>query len=217
MKCLLCGRTFEDKEQLNNHYINFHKVDPTNRFYQKLINCRDNRCIFGKCLRCSEFLPTSSYKAKHEFLKHYNSGNEELFEDKPIDITENNHFIKYSINVRSFSDSYDFHNSEKVVSDFLNNIRSKFKPSAPVLIKGSFVIENIQPAVSDKFIPLTDTRYWATDVYRATFFNDFVFYSLHNDFTKRVVNNGLSGSSWVFNRFINLELSVLKNQEDIFT
>lgn len=85
------------------------------------------------------------------------------------------------------------------------------------MIKGSFVIENIQPAVSENFILLTDSRYWATDVYRATFFNDFVFYSLQNDFTKSVVSNGLTGSSWVFNRFINSELTVLKNQEDIFS
>ena len=217
MRCLLCGRVFQDIEELNSHYITFHKVDPENRFYQKLISCKDNKCIFEKCLRCSEFLPTSNYKAKHKFLKHYNLGKEELFEDKPLEITENSHFIKYFIGVKKFSDSYDFHDSDKVVSDFLNNVRSKFKPSGSVLIKGSFVIENIQPAISEEFIPLADTRYWATDIYRATYFNDFVFYSLQNDFTKRVVNNGLTGSSWVFNRFINLELTVLKNLEYIFS
>ena len=122
MKCLLCGRTFEDREELNNHYITFHKVNPDNRFYQKLINCKDNKCIFEKCLRCSEFLPTSNYKAKHEFLKHYNLGSEELFEDKPLQITENSHFIKYFIGVKKFSDLYNFYDSDKVVSNFLNNV-----------------------------------------------------------------------------------------------
>ena len=217
MRCLLCGILFYNAENLNEHYVNFHKVDPSNRFYQKLINCKDNKCIFEKCLRCSEFLPTSKYKAKHEFLKHYDSGKEDLFEDKPTDISETSCFIKYSISVKKYSSSYDFHDSEKIVSDFLNNVRSKLKPSSTVLIKGSFVIENIQPAVSDNFVPLSDTRYWATDVYRATYFNDFVFYSLQNDFTKRVINNGLTGSLWTFNRYITLELTVLKNQEDIFT
>ena len=144
----------------------------------QLINCKD-KCIFEKCLCCSEFLPMSNYKAKHEFLKHYDSGKEKLFEDKPLDISENSRFfIKYSLSVKKYSNSYDFYDSEKVVSDFLNNVRSKFKPSSPVLIKGSFVIENIQPAVSDNLVPLSNTRYWATDVYRATFFNDFVFSSL---------------------------------------
>ena len=122
MKCLLCGKTFEDREELNNHYITFHKVNPDNRFYQKLINCKDNKCIFEKCLRCSEFLPTSNYKAKHEFLKHYNLGSEELFEDKPLQITENSHFIKYFIGVKKFSDLYNFYDSDKVVSNFLNNV-----------------------------------------------------------------------------------------------
>ena len=46
-----------------------------------------------------------------------------------------------------FSDYYDFHNSEEVVEDFLNNVRSKFKPSGPVLIKCGFIIENIHQSV----------------------------------------------------------------------
>ena len=118
---------------------------------------------------------------------------------KPIEITETSYFVKYSISAKKFSDSHDFHDSERVVSDFLNNVRSKFKPSSTVLIKGSYVIENIQPAESNKIIALKDSRYWATNVYRTTYLNDFVFYSLQNDFTTRVISNGLSGSSWVFN------------------
>lgn len=215
MKCLLCGRTFESKNQLSDHYINFYKVDPENRFFKKLITCTTNECIFKKCLRCQEYLPTSQYKIKHDFLRHYELGNEDIFEDKPIDINENKYFIKYSINFRKYSDSYDFFDSEKVVFEFLSNVRSKFKPSSSVIIKGSFVLENIQPSESGNFIALTDSRYWSADVYKATYFNDFVFYSIQNDYLKRVINNGLSGSSWVFNRFIVLDLTVLKNQEDI--
>ena len=32
------------------------------------------------------FLTTSDYKKKHDFLKYYNEGEDDLFEDKPIDI-----------------------------------------------------------------------------------------------------------------------------------
>ena len=215
MKCLLCGQVFENKQQLADHCINFHKVDAENRFFQKLITCDTNECIFKKCLRLQEFLPTSQYKIKHDFLRHYNLGKEDLFEDKPLDITENQYFIQYSINFRKHSDYYDFFNSEKVVYEFLSNVRSKFKPNNSVIIKGSFILENIQPSDSGDFIDLRDSRYWSTDVYKATYFNDFIFFSIQNDYLKRVINNGLSGSSWVFNRFVVLDLTVLKNQEDI--
>ena len=210
MKCILCGLKFDDKPELEKHYIHFHNVNPKNSFYKKLLSIIDNNYLFQKCLRCSELLPTTKFKAAHEFLVHYNEGNNQLAEEKPIDIEENDIFVKYSIDVKKFSDSYNFYNSQSVITDFLNNVRSKIKISNTAVIKGSFVIENIQKA-SDNSILLKDTRYWSTEVYTVNYFNQFVYYNLAEDYSKRVILNGLSGSSWTFNRFINLNLTLIKS------
>ena len=67
-----------------------------------------------------------------------------MSEDKPLDIIKTSSILKYEISVKKYSDYYDFHNSEEVVEDFLNNVRSKFMPSGPVLIKCGLIIDNIE-------------------------------------------------------------------------
>ena len=84
MKCLLCGELFTTDEDLIDHYINFHKVDPTNRFFQKLFQDKRNNSILQNCLRCGEFLITSNYKRKHDFLKHYEEGKKDILFFFPI-------------------------------------------------------------------------------------------------------------------------------------
>ena len=210
MKCILCGLKFDGKPELEKHYLDFHKVNPKNRFYKKLLSIVSNNYLFQKCLRCSELLPTTKFKAAHEFLVHYDEGNNVLPEEKPIDIEENEIFVKYSIDVKKFGDSYDFFNSQSVITDFLNNVRSKIKIDNTAVLKVSFVIENIQKAADDSVL-LKDTRYWSTEVYTFNYFNQFVYYNLAEDYAKRVILNGLSGSSWTFNRFINLNLTLIKN------
>ena len=124
-------------------YINYHKVDENNKFFQKLLQLQKKSPIFRTCLRCNDFITTSSYKVKHDFLKHYDHGQDVAFEDKPLDIIRSSHIIKYQISVKKFSQDYDFQNSEELVNDFLNNVHSKFKPAGPVLIKCGFIIKNI--------------------------------------------------------------------------
>ena len=86
MKCLLCSSNFDTKEDLVQHYINYHKVDENNKFFQKLFQPQKKSPIFRKCLRCNDFITTSSYKVKHDFLKHYDQGQDVAFEDKPVNI-----------------------------------------------------------------------------------------------------------------------------------
>ena len=86
MKCLLCSSTFDNDVDLIEHYESYHKIDPNNTFFQKLFQSSKNCSIFRKCLRCDGFLTMNDYKKKHDFLKHYNEGEDDLFEDKPIDI-----------------------------------------------------------------------------------------------------------------------------------
>ena len=88
MKCLLCSSTFQNQENLLNHYISYHNVDENNCFFQKLFQIKNNKSILKQCVRCSEFLTTEKHKSIHNFLKHYEEGKNVHFEKKPIDIVK---------------------------------------------------------------------------------------------------------------------------------
>ena len=96
---------------------------------------------------CDDFLTTSDYKKKLDFLKHCNKGEDDLFEDKPIDIEKTANLLKFEIKVNKHGEYNDLENSAEVFHEFLKNVRSRFKPSGLKLIKCSFVIENIQQSV----------------------------------------------------------------------
>ena len=111
MKCLLCSSICDNEEVLIEHYIYYHDVDANNRFFQKLFQQSRNCSIFCKCLRCDDFLTTSDFKVKHDFLKHYNDRQSDLFEDKSIDIETFGKTLKYSISANKFGEYYNFKNS----------------------------------------------------------------------------------------------------------
>ena len=112
-------------------------------------------------------------------------------------------------------DHYDFENSEETVDDFLNNVRSQLKPSGLKRIKCLFVIEDIQQSAFENLRPILNTRYWTTDVYKASYFNDFVFYGLTQNVLSKVIVNGMSGSSWKFRRVVMISLKVLNLDREI--
>ena len=114
------------------------------------------------------FLTTSDFKTKHDFLKHYNEGYNDLFEDKLVDVEKSANLSKFEITVNKDGDQYDFENSEEVVYDFLKNIRLRFKPSNLKLVKCFLVIEYIQQSAFENLRPVLNTRYCTTDVYKAT-------------------------------------------------
>ena len=118
-----------------------------------------------------------------------------MFEDKPVDVEKTANLLKFETAANKHGDYYNFENSEEVVDDFLKNVCSWFKPSGLTLIKCSFVIENIQQSAFEKLRPILNTRYWTTDVYKATYFNDFVFYGLRQNILSKVIVNGVTGSS----------------------
>ena len=213
MKCLLCGNKFDSESNLREHY--FHRVDPSNIFLKKLFSQQPNKSVFKNCALCNEYITTSNYQKVDNFIKHYQEGKEELVENKPVDIIKTLSITKYQILYSKHSDYYNFSDSESVVNEFLSNVKVHFKVTGPVQIKASFTIENYQPPVSEEYIPLYNTRYWTTDVYPATYFNSFVFYNLRQDITKRVIANGLSGSSWMFSKFIQLSVSVYNNNNKV--
>ena len=75
---------------------------------------------------------------------------------------------------------------------------NNFTPNSDLwqsMFKCSFTILNQQPALRDGFAEITDSRIWQTNVYEGIYFNDFIKSNLANDILKRVIVNGMSGSS----------------------
>ena len=129
MKWLLCSASFSNDEKLIEHYIDYHKIDKDNKFFQKLFQPSKKGSIFRNCLRCGDFLSTENFKVKHDFLKHYHDGENIPFEDKPLEIVRTNNITKYEVSVNKHSEYYyNFEDAEQVADDFLRNVCSKFKP-----------------------------------------------------------------------------------------
>ena len=98
MKFLLSSSSFDNDEELIENYITYHKINTNNKFLQKLFESNKNCSVFRKCLRCDDFLTTSDLKIKHDFLKHYNEGYNDLFEDKPdVDVEKTANLLKFEI------------------------------------------------------------------------------------------------------------------------
>ena len=195
---------------MKNHYNNFHRVDSKNEFFKKIF-VEDKNVFFGKrCLRCQEYLPTSRFKIYHNFLKHYNDG-ETVVDNKPITVTEIGAVKKYEITFQEHSDSYDFFNSEKLVDKFLLSVKGKIFHSNTVFYsRCGFSLENMQAPLTDDDVPLTNSRHWSTEPIHTKSFKDFVFFSLRESILKRVINNGMTGSSWFFKRFLYITVKTIK-------
>ena len=210
MKCLLCNFQSNDQNKVRNHYINFHRVDSKSEFFKKIF-AEDKNVFYGKrCFRCQDYLSTSRFKIYHNFLKHYNDG-ETVVDNKPITVTEIGAVKKYEITFQEHSDSYDFFNSEKLVDEFLLLVKGKiFLSNTDYYIRCGFSLENMQAHLTDDDVLLANSRYWSTESIQTKSFNDFIFFSLRESISKRVINNGLTGSSWFFKRFLYIHVKTIK-------
>ena len=154
------------KNELENHYLNFHNVDKENIFFQRLFDEKNNVFHGRRCIRCEEFIPSTKFKGAHDFLKHYSEGKNAI-EDKPINITKIGKITKYKINYQEHSSSYDFYDSVNVVEEFLFNVKNKIKRSkVEFLIRAGFSLENIQPKLDQYNEPLKNCRDWTTVRFR---------------------------------------------------
>ena len=215
MKCLLCNFKSNEKLDVENHYLNFHNVDKTNVFFQRLFDEKNNVFHGRRCVRCDEFIPTMKFKLFHDFLKHYSDG-KNLVEEKPVIITNIGEVTKFDINYQDHSSFYDFHNSESIVDEFLFNVKNKIQRSnIKFLIRSGFSLENIQSAVIDFDEPLKNSRYWTTDPIQTKSFNDYVYFTIRESILKRVINNDLTGSSWHFNRFLYINIKTIKENDQL--
>ena len=99
---------------------------------------------------------------------------------------------------------------------FLSNVKRKIKRSEEnFLIRCGFSIENIQPTLDNYNETLKNTRYWTTDPIETKSFNDFVYFNVRESILKRVINSGLTGSSWHFNRFVYFNIKTFRVDESI--
>ena len=82
-------------------------------------------------------------------------------------------------------------------------------------MRSGFSLENIQSVVDDFDEPLKNSRYWTTDPIQTKSFNDYVYFSIRESILKRVINNGLTGSSWHFNRFLYINIKIIKVNDEL--
>ena len=138
-------------------------------------------------------------------------GFEESIEEKPIKVIVRGDLTIYRLSYHQYHKHYDFSNSEKIV-EFLKQVSYLHKPTETFQFKADFSIENKQNAVigSSYTTDIKTLRYWSTDVYQGVYFNNYIASGIRSDILKRVINVGLSGSSWYFNRFSHLNLKVLR-------
>ena len=199
MKCLLCSSKFDDEKGLLEHYISFHKIDESNWFFKNLFGFKNSK-ILRKCLRCDDFIYDKKAKVEHDFLNHFSEGKEQLFENKPLDVTRlRDQITIYSIDFIKHRDSYNFFDSEKCVTDFLRNYKDKLtNNNRNKTFKCSFIIQNQQILPTSNGPPSFDNRYWSTSPYEGVYFNDFIYFGIKGEILNRVIINGLSGSSWFF-------------------
>ena len=178
--------------------------------FKRLFEDQNNVSHGRRCVRCNKFLPTTKIKFYHDFLKHYSSG-KNVIEEKPLTVTSIGNVTKFEISYQEHSAHYDFYNSENLVNEFLFNVKTQIRRSdTDFLVTCGFSPENIQPPIGDYDQPLKVLRYWSTNPIQNKLFNDFVFFNTRELVLKRVINNGMTGSSWHFNRFLYINIKTIK-------
>ena len=65
-----------------------------------------------------------------------------------------------------------------------------------------------QPPENDFCVEVIDNRFWITDFFECVYFNEFVKSGLKKSILKRIIVNGLTGSSWRFKRFNRISVNV---------
>ena len=219
MKCLLCDYKNNKRKELKEHYLKYHNIDENNLFFKKVINQNKNVIYRRKCNYCNEFVFLN--KANHDFLKHYGrvidgGDNNDDDDDRPVDMSNVGDVKKIEITFKEHSSYYDFFDSVAVVDSFLAQVKKLVQRyDNDVLLRAGFCIENIQQPLDNYSEPLIQTRYWSTEPIQTKSFNDFVLFKTRESILKRVVNNRLSGSTWIFNKFNYLNIKILDVSKEL--
>ena len=146
---------------------------------------------------------------RHYRQKQYQIGGSRNNNTTPLNILKRGSITNYSVNFNRHKNFYDFFSAD-IVNDFLNSVYRSFKPDKNIKYKfqGYFELVNQQKTIDNQSF-LTDDQNWLTNVYSFKHFNEFVRAEIANDITKRIILNGLTGSSWYFKRFERLNITVV--------
>ena len=134
MKCLLCNYSDDDLAEIEQRYVNYHRINKNNFFFQQMMLNKD-ALLNIDYIRCQKFIATKKYLSRHNFLEHYVDGEKKPAEFKTIDTRKYNEIIIYYINFEKHSNEYNFYNSQKLVDEFLFNVKSRFKPQNKVFLR----------------------------------------------------------------------------------
>ena len=218
-KCLLYILDFKDKNSLQKHYIDKHKVNFNNCFFKALFKKDKGKFFVWKCYRCEQFLASRNEEKTHNFLKYYQKGKQLPVEYKPIEIKTKETYKTFSTEFDKHKNSYNFADPIKLPEDFFNVVDIEFNTDGEkeLIFKSTFTIVNYQPPPEDLpgSVGIFDKRLWSTQTYFGNFFNDFIRFSLINDIKKRIIVNQETGSSWQFNTYdyISVTLNTVENQK----
>ena len=92
---------------------------------------------------------------------------------------------------------------QRNVEDFLSAFDRSFTSTKKIKVQEYIELANYQPS---EIIELESKRFWLTNVFICRFFNQYVKGEIRSDFLKRVIVNGMTGSSWKFKRFDSLSI-----------
>ena len=207
MECLFCYFR-SSVSDVKDHYRNYHLIDSTDGHFLNLF--RPDYLEDDKCFECSLRFINSRKKKNHMFLVHYNQkGGARANTNFPLNILKRDSITYYSVNFNKHKIFYNFYCGD-MVDEFLGVVYRTFKPLKNINYKFQAYFEIVnQQRKSDNQNFLTDNRSCVNNVYRFKYFNEFLRAELKNEITKRIISNGLTGSSWYFRRFERLNVIVL--------
>ena len=198
MECLLCSFFSNDILLLKDHYSDFHSIDTRDHYFQGLF--RPDTLEDNKCYECMVVFPNSR-KKNHMFLSHYNQrGDARNNWVSPLNFSKRGPITYYSINFGQHRAHYDFFSGD-IAGVFLDAVHRTFTQLTNQTYKfqAYFELANQQRTPNNDAF-LTENRCWLTNVFRFKYFNEFLRGELKNENAKRIINNGLTGSSWFFKR-----------------
>ena len=67
----------------------------------------------------------------------------------------------------------------------------------------------------DYVVPITNLKYWSTNVCTTQYFNEFIRFSLKRDIKERIISSAESGSAWRFRQFNYIKLKVLSSKFEL--
>ena len=83
-------------------------------------------------------------------------------------------------------------------------------------MKCAFSLENVQPSPFENEGPIVNFRYCPTKAYQTKLFDDYIYFNLREGILERVINNGMTSSSWHFNQLLYVNVKILDYVSQFF-